>query len=282
MVVVNNKNFYIVKGEIINNVWKVKNEKIQRAIEANKNLFLVDVFNSFTSSTFAYFEIEKYKEEKNEYIYFQVEEEKELILPPVIGNAIFKMDDSWVNLLFDYFLTADFQNYMNDIKKLENVFPISTNRWNIFVTDVYKLKAVIISEHSYPNKCNNGIAFSTFEKEKPKTFIAIEEGIKKEKGMLYSLSPSLIDWQTKGILLLNKEFINGHYNNVFFTTILEALLKANKDLYWLLVGNGLWYLQNTLPKEKVLYSEHPLDVLKRKEIFNSDKFLELDGKINYL
>lgn len=282
MVVIDNKNFYIVKAEIVNNIWKVKTNKLKRAINENKNLFLVDVFNCFTSSTFAYFEIEKYKEETSEYVYFQVEEEKDLILPPIIGNATFKMDDSWINLLFDYFLTADFQNYMNEIKELENAFPLSTNRWNVFVTDVYNLKAVIISEHSYPNKHNNGIAFSTFEKEKPKSFLAIEEGIKKEKGMLYSLNSSLIDWQTKGVLLLNKEFINGHYNHNFFSTIIEKLLKVNPDLYWMLVGKGLWYLQDILPKNKLLFSEHPLEVLKRKEVFNSNKFLELDGKINYL
>lgn len=281
MIVVNNKKFYIVKAEIVNNIWKVKTNKLKRAINENKNLFLVDVFNCFTSSTFAYFEIEKYKEETSEYVYFQVEEESDLVLPPIIGNATFKMDDSWINLLFDFILSADYQNYMNSLKKLENVFPISSNRWNVFVNDFYILKAVIISEHSYPNEHNNGIAFSTFEKNTPKTLSAIKESIQNEKGLMYKINDDLIDWQTKGVFLLNREFVNGHYNHTFFTKIVE-ILKTNKNLEWLLVGNGLWYLGENLDKTRVLYSEHPLEVLKRKEVFNSDKFLELNGKINYL
>lgn len=280
MIVVNNKKFYIVKAEIIGNLWKVKTSKIKRAILEEKNLYLVDVYNGFFSSTFALFDIDKYSEVDCEYVFLHVEEEKDIILPPIIGNAIFKMDDSWVNLLFDYFLTADFQNYMNELKKKENIFPVSTNRWNVFVKDFYEIKAVIVSEHSYPNQFNNGIAFSTFEKEKPKTLLAIQEGIKKEKGMLYNLNNDLIDWQIKGIFLLNKEFAHGEYNHIFFTKIIDTLL-LNKELEWLLVGNGLWYLKDRINKN-VLCSEHPLDVLKRKEIFNSDKFLELNGRINYL
>lgn len=280
MIVVNNKKFYIVKAEIIGNLWKVKTSKIKRAVLEEKNLYLVDVYNGFFSSTFALFDIDKYSEVDCEYVFLHVEEEKDIILPPVIGNAIFKMDDSWVNLLFDYFLTADFQNYMNELKKKENIFPVSTNRWNVFVKDFYEIKAVMVSEHSYPNQFNNGIAFSTFEKEKPKTLLAIQEGIKKEKGMLYNLNNDLIDWQIKGILLLNKEFAHGEYNHIFFTKIIDTLL-LNKELEWLLVGNGLWYLKDRINKN-VLCSEHPLDVLKRKEIFNSDKFLELNGRINYL
>jgi len=281
MRVIDNKKFYIVKAEIIGNLWKVKTSKIKRAILEEKNLFMIDVYNKFTSSTYSLFEIDNYKHIESEYVYFHVEEEKDLIIPPIIGVAAFKMDDSWINLLFDYIISKDYQDYLYNLKQKENIFPITSNRWNCFINDIYELKSVIISEHSYPNKFNNGLAFSTFEKEKPKTLLAIEEGIKKEKGLLYNLNADLIDWQTKGILLLNKEFANGHYNHIFFNNIINAL-KANKNLYYLLVGNGLWYLGNELDKDKVIYSEHPLDVLKRKEIFNSDKFLELDGKCNFL
>lgn len=281
MIVIDNKNFYIVKGEILGNLWKVKTDRIKRAIVEEKNLYLVDVYNKFSSSTFSLFEIDKYKEVDSEYVFLHFEEETELVLPPIIGNAIFKMDDSWINLLFDFILSADYQNYMNSLKKLENVFPISSNRWNVFVNDFYILKAVIISEHSYPNEHNNGIAFSTFEKNTPKTLSAIKESIQNEKGLMHKINDDLIDWQTKGVFLLNREFVNGHYNHTFFTKIVE-ILKTNKNLEWLLVGNGLWYLGEYLDKTKVLYSEHPLDVLKRKEMFNSDKFLELNGKIKYL
>src|SRR5574343_742930 len=274
MVVIDNKNFYIVKGEILGNLWKVKTDRIKRAIVEEKNLYLVDVYNKFSSSTFSLFEIDKYKEVDSEYVFLHFEEETELVLPPIIGNAIFKMDDSWVNLLFYFILSADYQNYMNSLKKLENVFPISSNRWNVFVNDFYTLKAVIISEHSYPNEHNNGIAFSTFEKNIPKTLSAIKESIRNEKGLMYKINDDLIDWQTKGMFLLNREFVHGHYNHTFFTKIVE-ILKINKNLEWLLVGNGLWYLGENLDKTKVLYSEHPLDVLKRKEMFNSAKFLEL-------
>lgn len=281
MVVIDNKNFYIVKGEILGNLWKVKTDRIKRAIVEEKNLYLVDVYNKFASSTFSLFEIDKYKEIDSEYVFLHFEEETELVLPPIIGNAIFKMDDSWVNLLFDFILSADYQNYMNSLKKLENVFPVSTNRWNVFVNDFYTLKAVIISEHSYPNEHNNGIAFSTFEKNTPKTLSAIKGSIQNERGLMYKINDDLIDWQTKGIFLLNREFVYGHYNHTFFTKIVE-ILKNNKNLEWLLVGNGLWYLGENLDKTKVLYSEHPLDVLKRKEMFNSAKFLELDGKVKFL
>ena len=38
MVVIDNKNFYIVKAEIVNNIWKVKTNKLKKVVD--KHLYI--------------------------------------------------------------------------------------------------------------------------------------------------------------------------------------------------------------------------------------------------
>lgn len=270
--------FYIVKGELIANIWtNVHTEDILRCIQEEKNLYVVDVHQHWVSSTYSYFELEAYKNldaEQFPITYLTYEMEIELVLPQVLQMLLTRFHHNWVNLLFDYLISSDFEQFMKEIPV--DAAPDYISRWNMFLCNPYRLKGVILSRYSYPAPFNNGLAFSTFEKTKPKTFLAIENCLKKNKPFSWYMNQDLVYLQSS-ILLWNYEFVHGvPPNEKFFRAIFDVL--KQRSLHWLILGSDLFYLKEEL--ESVLIDQHPLELLRKKQEYDTDAFLKFEQLTN--
>lgn len=270
--------FYIVKGELIANIWtNVHTEDILRCIQGEKNLYVVDVHQHWVSSTYSYFELEAYKNldaEQFPITYLTYEMEIELVLPQVLQMLLTRFHHNWVNLLHNYLTSSDFEQFMKEIPI--DAVPDYISRWNMFLCNPYRLKGVILSRYSYPAPFNNGLAFSTFEKTKPKTFLAIENCLKKNKPFSWYMNQDLVYLQSS-ILLWNYEFAHGiSPNEKFFRAIFDVL--KQRSLHWLILGSDLFYLKEEL--ESILIDQHPLELLRKKQEYDTDVFLKFEQLTN--
>lgn len=261
--------FYIVKGELIANIWRIPTDDVKRCVEQEKNLYIFDPHQAFASTTYSLFELDRYKEiDSVEFpvCYLEYLPETDFVLPQTLQMLLTRFHHNWVNLLFNYLTSSDFEQFMKEIPI--DAVPDYISRWNMFLCNPYRLKGVILSRYSYPAPFNNGLAFSTFEKTKPKTFLAIENCLKKNKPFSWYMNQDLVYLQSS-ILLWNYEFAHGiSPNEKFFRAIFDVL--KQRSLHWLILGSDLFELREELEDAMVEY--HPLEKLKQKEEYDTEAF----------
>ena len=274
-------NFFIVSAELKNNLWcRIPIQDVQRAIQREQNLFLVDVHSNFASSSYSLFEIDKYREldeKEYPYIYLEFQKEEDYILPTIFCKLLYKIHHNWINELFEYFLSEDFNKLLKQVN--ESTIPDYTNRWNFLISDPYKLKAAIISEIAYPNQHHIGICLGTFEKQAPATLLAIENTLKNSKPFGWSFQTSCVDLMVQNCLLLNKDIALGIHNETFFNKLIETLNKQHLRAV-LLLGSGLYPLEQSIDCGAIIKEEHPLPVLKSKREYKTDVFLKFEQLTN--
>jgi uracil DNA glycosylase len=120
---------------------------------------------------------------------------------------------SWFNILYDYITSSEFKKtiaYTNEVRKTEEVFPSTTEIFSAFLTDFYKIKVTWLGLSPYFTKQQgrndaNGICFSTYNKQKPKSLEVLANGIKKDMqlGFSWVLQNDLLHLQNQGVFLLN-------------------------------------------------------------------------------
>lgn len=273
--------FYIVCAELRNNIWaNIHTSDVLEAIKQEKNLYVVDMYQGKTASTYPLFEIDKYSTINPidfPYTYLIYEQEQEFVLPQVIQFLLLKMHFNWVNEAFDYFNSTDFEEFYKSIQASE--IPNYVDRWNAFVVNPYELRGMIISEFAYPNLYHAGIALGTFEKQKPISLVAIENTLKDSKPFGWNFQTDCINLMVQKILLLNKELVHGIYNEKFLNTILNIVNKQHLKAV-LLLGEGLYPLKQSIECEAILFEEHPLPILKLKQQYKTDVFLKFEQLTN--
>jgi len=272
--------FYIVKGELIANIWRIPTDDVKRCVEQEKNLYIFDPHQAFASTTYSLFELDRYKEiDSVEFpvCYLEYLPETDFVLPQIFQVLSVKLHHNWMNLGFEYFTSQSFLDFLKEIQSSE--IPDYTNRWNGFVIDPYKLKGAIISEHHFPNKFHIGYALGTFEQEKPITTKAIENTLKDSKPFGWNLQNSFINLLSQGVFLFNKEFVHGIFNAEFFNATIEMLNKVNLRAV-LLLGVGVAHWNKNIGCEAILFEEHPLPVLRAKREYKTDVFLKFEQLTN--
>ena len=80
-------------------------------------------------------------------------------------------------------------------------------------------------------------------------------------------------------MLLNKELVHGIYNEQFLNTILSIVNKQHLRAV-LLLGSGLYPLEQSIDCGAILKEEHPLPVLKSKREYKTDVFLKFEQLTN--
>lgn len=279
MTLLNSNLFYIIKGELQTSMWRIPLKELKRAAELGKSIYVVDIYSNFAASTFPLFEIEKYLEIQDvDVVYIHFEQEDTITLPILICKMLYKFHVNWINLLYDYFCSNDFEKMYSDLSDIRNyaneIFPLTTAMFNCFSIDPYSLKGAIISEHSYKNKFNAGYALATFEKTKPPTLKAIEDTIKPNKSFNWYLQNDLLNVISQGCFLFNAQLLNEYSNKIFTEKVCGVLKQLNVPT--LLLGSNISSLESMLGE--VVWKElHPLEVLSNKKEYRTDVFNEFSN-----
>ncbi len=120
---------------------------------------------------------------------------------------------SWFNECKDYLISDEFKSMIVktvNYRKVEEVFPSVTEVFSVFLSNFYNIKVVFLGLSPYFTKQDermdaNGIAFSSYNKQKPKSLQVLADGIKKDIGLGFGwvLQNDLLHLQNQGVFLLN-------------------------------------------------------------------------------
>ena len=113
--------FYIVKGELIANIWRIPTDDVKRCVEQEKNLYIFDPHQAFASTTYSLFELDRYKEiDSVEFpvCYLEYLPETDFVLPQIFQVLSVKLHHNWMNLGFEYFTSQSFLDFLKEIQRI--------------------------------------------------------------------------------------------------------------------------------------------------------------------
>ena len=265
--------FYIVRAELQQTLWRIPLRDVFSAYNSGKSLYLVDIYNGYIACTIPLFILEDYVKldvENTPIVYIQHETEEEIVLSKLTQQLLLKVHFSWLNIMWDLFHSDIFIKFVQETKKLREsyeVFPLQMDVLNAFIIDARNIKGVIVSEHGYPNKFNNGMCLSTFEKAKPKTLKAIELAIFPFQGFAWHLTNDCLHLVNQGIMLLQYNLTTHTHCEELFLKVLELL---KEQATFLFLGSGLQKYQKLVNNS--FFERHPIEVLREGKEYKTDVF----------
>lgn len=133
----------------------------------------------------------------------------------------------------------------------------------------------------YPNKYNTGYALATYNKEKPKTFEAIQQALIPEDNPFFTINNDLIYWISQGMFLYNYQ-TTSHLINETLTKEVIRVLNKKENFYWIVLGTEIFYLKDLInPKHFVNLEPHPVEYLRNKEQFPATSFKTFQKLTNF-
>lgn len=282
---VNIENFYILTGVLVNqSIWKVSLRDLKAALDTTKNVYIVDIWQQYASTTFGYFEICDYLQvEGYEDVYLPYTQEEELVLSKYDCKLLLKFHHTWFNEMYDYLHSKHLQQFTKEVNELREevkVFPEPSQVFNVFSTSLHNIKCALISGECYKNEYNNGYAISTYKKEKPPTFLAIQKAL-KEDNLFFSINNDLIPWITQGMFLYNYQ-TTSHHNNVELTRAVIQVLNRKSNFYWFLLGSNVFHLKELINTNHfTIFEQHPIEYMRRKETYLAEGFKQIKEHLNF-
>lgn len=180
------------------------------------------------------------------------------------------------------------QKVSKEYKKAK-VFPSSKNIFNAFKYCPFNnIKVVIVGQDPYPQyKVADGLAFSTQQKETPKSLqIILKEVERTEKNFDFD-SNSLKYWTEQGVLLLNtaltvKQNDPGSHSKLwqpFTHRIISYLCTRDEPIVWMLWGKHAKAYSKLINRIKqkhlVLKSDHPAAEIRGTGKFTGNNHFKL-------
>ncbi|WP_029513260.1 uracil-DNA glycosylase [Mycoplasmopsis primatum] len=196
-----------------------------------------------------------------------------------------------------------FQNLMKKIeieKQRHNVFPEDKNIFECLkYCEPEDLKLIIIGQDPYYLKDQaDGLAFSTQNKQCPKSLQNILKELKKDYPNTIIETYSLKSWAKQGVLLLNSSLTvnenmpKSHSNfgwKIFVSNLLDYIIKLNNKVIFGIWGNdALALVKNKIDNNRIIFTTHPspLAYAKTNHSFKDSNFFikvnnKLEEKINF-
>lgn len=190
---------------------------------------------------------------------------------------ILQIEDSWYEILKNYFRSINFQNTMKVLKedmKTHSIYPKISDIFNAYnSTSFEKVKVVIIGQDPYINYGEaHGLAFSVPEGiEIPPSLNNIFQELDNdlEGGLEIPEHGCLQNWANQGVLLLNsvltvkagksKSHVNIGWQSLTNHTVRQLSNIREKGLIFLLWGNDAKEKERLIDTKKhyVLKAAHP-------------------------
>jgi uracil-DNA glycosylase len=203
-----------------------------------------------------------------------------------------EIDESWYELLKDYFLSSYFRDTMIALEQQWRVgFTIFPDKYDIFhaynSTSIDKVKVVIIGQDPYHTPGHaHGLAFSTLSDKIPPSLKNIFKELDNE-GLLSEVPShgNLQYWADQGVLLLNsiltveerKPLSHNYIGWKLLTDVtIHRLSNLNRGIIFLLWGNYAQTKEMYIDKSTnyILKTSHPSPFSARFGFFGCNHFIK--------
>lgn len=198
-------------------------------------------------------------------------------------------DESWRVFLEEEFSKAYFRklaNFLHGEYEKKTIFPEKDSVFRAFLTDLNKIKVVILGQDPYHTPgVADGLAFSVKKGEKymAPSLLNIYKEIDGDMGKHLNTDGDLSSWQEQGVLLLNNVLTveahkagshRGKGWEIFSKNCVEYLNRNRENLVFILWGRDARSKKVLIDQERhlVLESAHPSPLSAHNGFFGSKPF----------
>lgn len=198
-------------------------------------------------------------------------------------------DESWRGFLEEEFSKAYFQklaDFLHEEYEKKTIFPDKGSVFRAFLTDLNKIKVVILGQDPYHTPgVADGLAFSVKKGGKyiAPSLLNIYKEIDADMGEHMNPDGDLSNWQEQGVLLLNNVLTveahkagshRGKGWEIFSKNCVEYLNRNRENLVFILWGRDARSKKVLIDQERhlVLESAHPSPLSAHNGFFGSRPF----------